>query len=137
MPGIGIGHEDVARADLRTVVTEDAEPAVDQFDRLRRRSLENPHPTPLQGPAETTDKLTWAKAAAEAIDHTSCIDVLARSTTGLQLPGRKKLEEGTSLLSDQRHQRSKAALLHEVIGALKRLEIGLCDGRRHGTLPHG
>src|SRR5262245_42073485 len=118
MPGVGIGHEDVARADLRTVVTEDAELAVDQFDGLRRRTLENPHPTPFQGPAETTDKLTWAKAAAETIDHTSCIDVLAGSATGLQLPRGKKLEERTSLLADQRHQRSKAALFHEVVGAL-------------------
>src|SRR5262245_20442477 len=111
MPGVGIGHEDVARADLRTVVTEDAEPAIDQFDGLRRRTLENPHPTPFEGPAETTDKLTRAKAAAEPIDDASCINVVAGSATGLQLPGRKKFEEGTSLLSDQRHQRSKAALL--------------------------
>ena len=134
--GVGVGHKHLPGLHMGAVATEDADMALAKVHGFCFGLLKDAHPPLLQSSAKPAQQLAWAKASSKAIDDASRIDVFGRAAPCLQLPSRKQLEEGPPLLSDQWHQRTKVALLHEIVRALQALQIGFRHGRRHRPVPH-
>jgi hypothetical protein len=110
---VGIGHEYLTGLHMGAVATEDTDLAITQLDGFRLGFLKDAQVPLLQSAAKPAHKLARAKAAAKAIDDTPNVDVFGRAAACFQLPSRKQSEERAPLLSDQWHQRPKAALLHK------------------------